>query len=502
MAAEAPRAGILRSSTSDVSVDVQKSDIVEGMREDLRQLVESVADPDTKKSVAQNCDQFEHLFTQYLTEGGQKLNWSRISPPREGMVRAHSSLPAPTSETAIAALLKKLAVVKLNGGLGTSMGCVGPKSSITVRDDKTFLDLCVRQIEYLNEEFDVDVPLVLMNSFSTHADTQKLLRKYQVARCPILQFNQSRFPRILKGTLRPLPTTNDDDSEWYPPGHGDFYQALQDSGLLDHLLSQGVEWVFISNIDNLGATVDIRILNFVVNNADTCEFVMEVTDKTRADVKGGTLIDYDGSTRLLEVAQVPKDKLEEFKSIKKFRIFNTNNLWVRLSAIKDILSRRAMHMEVIENSKTLDNGQRIIQLETAVGSAIKNFKGGIGVNVSRIRFLPVKKTSDLLLVMSNLYHLDHGTLRMAQQRVFEVPLIKLGDAHFAKVKQFLQRFENIPNILELDHLTVSGDVVFGKDVTLKGTVIIIANEGEHIDIPAGAVLENKIVSGNLRILDH
>jgi len=107
------------------------------------------------------------------------------------------------------------------------------------------------------------------------------------------------------------------------------------------------------------------------------------------------------------------------------------------------------------------------------------------------------------------------------------PLIKLGDNHFAKVnslqlnlifnwrsngghvcmffgqvKEFLKRFESIPDLLELDHLTVSGDVTFGRGVSLKGTVIIIANHGERIDIPAGATLENKIVSGNLRILDH
>ena len=71
-----------------------------------------------------------------------------------------------------------------------------------------------------------------------------------------------------------------------------------------------------------------------------------------------------------------------------------------------------------------------------------------------------------------------------------------------QVKEFLSRFSSIPDILELDHLTVSGDVTFGKRVSLKGTVIIIANHGDRIDIPDGAILENKIVSGNLRILDH
>jgi len=233
------------------------------------------------------------------------------------------------------------------------------------------------------------------------------------------------------------------------------------------------------------------------------EFLMEVTDKTRADVKGGTLIQYENKLRLLEIAQVPKDHIDDFKSIKKFKFFNTNNLWVKLTAIQRIIDDGTLDMEVIVNPKTLDNGQNIIQLETAVGSAMKCFDGALGLSVPRRRFLPVKKTSDLLLVMSNLYNLKNGSLSMDAQRSFpSTPLIKLGDNHFAKVHQFLRRFATIPDLLELDHLTVSGDVTFGRNVSLKGTVIIIANHGERIDIPSGAILENKIVSGNLRILDH
>lgn len=71
-----------------------------------------------------------------------------------------------------------------------------------------------------------------------------------------------------------------------------------------------------------------------------------------------------------------------------------------------------------------------------------------------------------------------------------------------QVQNFLSRFKTIPDILELDHLTVSGDVTFGNGVVLRGTVIIIANHGDIIDVPTGAILENKIMSGNLRILAH
>lgn len=293
---------------------------------------------------------------------------------------------------------------------------------------------------------------------------------------------------------------------WYPPGHGDFYESFQKSGLLKQFINEGREFLFLSNIDNLGATIDLGILNRLVGDAkdvDCHEFVMEVTDKTRADVKGGTLIQYENKLRLLEIAQVPNEHVDEFKSVKTFKFFNTNNIWAKLDAIERVLNEKAMNMEIIVNNKTLDNGLRVIQLETAVGAAMKCFENAIGINVPRSRFLPVKKTSDLLLVMSNLYSLKAGSLVMSPQRMFPTtPLVKLGDNHFSKVKEFLGRFANIPDIIELDHLTVSGDVTFGRGVSLRGTVIIIANHGDRIDIPPGAILENKIVSGNLRILDH
>jgi len=214
------------------------------------------------------------------------------------------------------------------------------------------------------------------------------------------------------------------------------------------------------------------------------------------------LIDYDGQVRLLEIAQVPTEHTEEFKSIKKFKIFNNNNLWVSIKAIKRLIEESAMNLEIIENIKTTDGGEKVIQLETAVGAAIKHFHGAHGVNVPRSRFLPVKSTSDLFLVTSDLYSLNHGVLVMNPKRIFQtVPIVKLGD-HFKKVGHYLARFKSPPHILELDHLTVTGDVTFGSDVVLRGTVIIVANHGSRIDIPSGAILDDKVVSGNLRILDH
>ncbi|EDV20328.1 uncharacterized protein TRIADDRAFT_32175 [Trichoplax adhaerens] len=484
-----------------------KRDSEIAMQHDLDAMLQT-APADQKEAstiMGKELNGFSKLFSRYIENKGSAIKWDKIRPLPEGAVRKYDDIKVRESEVS-RALLDQLVVLKLNGGLGTSMGCTGPKSIITVHTNATFLDLTIQQIEFLNDKYNASVPLVLMNSFNTHEDTLKVLRKYKSARVDIHCFNQSRYPRIYSDNLHPVASQFDDHHDcWYPPGHGDTYAAFSNSGLLEKFLAMGKRYVFISNIDNLGAVVDMSILNYLASPTDgeRCDFVMEVTDKTRSDVKGGTLISYEDKLRLLEIAQVPKDHVDEFKSIKKFQIFNTNNIWIDMKAIHELYSSNALDMEIIVNNKTMDTtGAHVIQLETAIGAAIKCFNGAHGINVPRSRFLPVKKTADLLLAMSNLYTLRCGTLEMNPARSFPtVPLIKLGD-EFKKVRDFLRRFEDIPDILELDHLTVSGDVTFGKNVSLKGTVIIIANFGERIDIPSGAVLENKIVTGNLRILEH
>lgn len=172
---------------------------------------------------------------------------------------------------------------------------------------------------------------------------------------------------------------------------------------------------------------------------------------------------------------MPSEHVEDFKSVRKFKIFNTNNLWIDLKALKRVMENEGMELEIIVNPKVTDDGQAVVQLETAAGAAIKHFQNAHGINVPRNRFLPVKSCSDLLLIKSDIYSLSHGQLVINEQRMFETtPVIKLGD-HFKKIQQFQKRFKKIPKILELDHLTVTGDVYFGRNVTLRGTVIGKAN---------------------------
>ncbi|OWM64361.1 UTP--glucose-1-phosphate uridylyltransferase-like isoform X2 [Punica granatum] len=437
---------------------------------------------------------FINLVARYLSGEAQHIEWSKIKTPTDEVVVPYDRLaPAPDDASETKKLLDKLVVLKLNGGLGTTMGCTGPKSVIEVRNGLTFLDLIVIQIENLNNTYKCNVPLLLMNSFNTHDDTMKIVEKYSNSNVEIHTFNQSQYPRLVVDDFMPLPCKGHTGKDgWYPPGHGDIFLSLMNSGKLDALLSQGKEYVFIANSDNLGAVVDLKILNHLVSNRN--EYCMEVTPKTLADVKGGTLISYEGKVQLLEIAQVPDEHVSEFKSIEKFKIFNTNNLWVNLKAIKRLVEAEALKMEIIPNPKEVD-GVKVLQLETAAGAAIRFFDNAIGINVPRSRFLPVKATSDLLLVQSDLYNLVDGFVVQNKARVNPAnPSIELGP-EFKKVGNFLSRFKSIPSIIELDSLKVSGDVWFGAGITLKGKVTISAKPGVKLEIPDGSVLENKEING-------
>ncbi|CAA3027814.1 UTP--glucose-1-phosphate uridylyltransferase [Olea europaea subsp. europaea] len=437
---------------------------------------------------------FLNLVTRYLSGEAQHVEWSKIQTPTDEVVVPYDTLtPVSEDPAETKKLLDKLVVLKLNGGLGTTMGCTGPKSVIEVRDGLTFLDLIVIQIETLNKKYGCSVPLLLMNSFNTHDDTLKIVEKYAKSNIEIHTFNQSQYPRLAVDNFAPLPCIKDAGKDgWFPPGHGDVFPSLVNSGKLEALLSQGKEYVFIANADNLGAVVDLKILNHLINNKN--EYCMEVTPKTLADVKGGTLISYEGKVQLLEIAQVPDEHINEFKSIEKFKIFNTNNLWVNLNAIKRLVQADALKMEIIPNPKEVD-GIKVLQLETAAGAAIKFFDRAIGINVPRSRFLPVKATSDLLLVQSDLYTLSEGFVTRNPARINPAnPSIELGP-EFKKVANFLSRFKSIPSIVELDSLKVTGDVWFGSGITLKGQVTIVAKPGVKLEIPDGAVIANKEING-------
>ncbi|ESK97054.1 utp-glucose-1-phosphate uridylyltransferase [Moniliophthora roreri MCA 2997] len=461
--------------------------------DEIRRLASTLADSNERKGFESEMQGFKEIFDRYVGEKNRgDIDWSKVTAARADIVSYDSLLQGADNET-----LRKLAVLKVNGGLGTSMGLTGAKSVLEVQDGLTFLDLIVQQIQHINISRGVDIPLILMTSFGTHEDTIRIIKNRQHVR--ITSFNQSRYPWFFADThvLCPEDAGTSNKSAWYPPGHGDLYKSLYMSGVLDSLLSEGKEYLFVSNADNLAATVDAKLLQHMIDTQS--EFLMEVVDKTKADIQGGTLVDYAGSIQLLELAQVPQDHLDEFSSARKFSTFNTNNLWIDLKAIRRVMGNGGMLLPIIETVKTLDDGRTVVQLETAAGSAIKHFRNAHGVHVPRARFLPVKDCSDLLMVRSDLYKVINGQLIFNDKRMFKTtPIVKLGD-QFRNIDSFQRRFKTIPSLVDLDHLTVAGDVSFGRSVTLRGTVVVAANEGQTIEVPDGSLLENKLVAGALNM---
>lgn len=476
----------------------------------LEKLAATAKNEEDRARFCRDMKTFETVFKRYLdivkTPGGEYVSWDTVKTPSPGMIQDMASLPQPAPES-VKELLGKLAVVKLNGGLGTTMGCTGPKSLVEAHHGKTFLDLIVEQLQELNRTYGVDVPLVLLCSFNTYHDTLKVLPKFAKSGVRVFTYLQSTHPRFDAETLLPVAEKlYERDDEWYPPGHVEVFPFLVSSGVYDTLAKEGKEYIFVSNVDNLGALVDLSILNYV--HSQKLDFAVEVTPKTILDVKGGTLIDQNGQLRLLEIAQVPREHIPDFESLRTFSIFNTNNMWARMSAMKEIVDSGRIYtdLDLIVNRKPYGKGRTVVQLEIASAASISFFKRSAGICVPRTRFLPVKGTSDLFLVQSDLFEFVNGGAQRNPARqqacgTMALPRARFGP-EFKTVKDYLARFpQGVPSIVGLEDLVVSGDVTFGKGVVLRGHVVIVAPPGSKIAIPSGAILENKLVQGNLILND-
>lgn len=336
-----------------------------------------------------------------INDGREIINWDDIAPISKSFV---PSYPKKGSSDYFAfkelgrQFLGQCAVVKLNGGRSTTMGGKVPKCMVMAKDGMSFLDIVMHQIMATNDHYNVEMPLVLMNSFFTDHVTEKI-----VGRTPliIMNFIQNEYPRIRKDNLMPLDTGGEMD--WCPAGHGDFYTSFYGSGLVDSLLELGLRYVFVSNIDNLSAEVSPVILGAMI--AENKDFLMEVTIKTEEDVKGGAPVWHNKRLSLLEIAQVPEKHHEEFQDIESFAHFNTNNLWIDLTSLKRIIENGKMKLPIIQNSKMIGDTE-IIQIETAMGAALNSFQRPGLLNVPRSRFSPVKKISDLQRLQSDHFIMD------------------------------------------------------------------------------------------------
>ena len=386
--------------------------------------------------------------------------------------------------------LDQAVVLKLNGGLGTSMGMDRAKSLLPVKDGKSFLDITVEQIRALRAEHGARLPLVLMNSFSTQEDTLAALEAHPDLPVDVpLDFLQNREPKLTADGLEPVEWPADPALEWCPPGHGDLYTALLTSGMLDTLLERGYRYAFVANADNLGATLDPRILGWFA--AEGIPFLSESCPRTEADRKGGHLARRraDGQLVLRESAQTREEDASAFADVERHRFFNANNLWLDLQVLAETLSARdgVLGLPLIRNAKTVDPADRdstpVVQIESAMGAAIGVFAGARALLVPRDRFVPVKTTNDLLVLRSDVYALDAAAGVRAQA---EPPFVDLASGPYKLVGDFDARFPaGPPSLRDCTRLEVEGDWTFGRDVVCRGEVSLGAEGGR---VPDGAQL--------------
>jgi len=438
----------------------------------------------------QAIDVFSSFYAQLRSGASGVIREADVDPLRD--IAAVADLAYGDEELRAAA--KVTAVIKLNGGLGTSMGMDRAKSLLTVREDLSFLDVIVRQADYVRRNLGVGLPLLFMNSFRTREDTLAALARHPEATrdgLPV-DFLQNREPKLLADTLAPADWPDDPELEWCPPGHGDLYTALQASGVLDRLIDSGYRYATVSNSDNLGAAPDPQMMAWFARSG--APYAAEVCERTEADVKGGHLVvrRSDGRLVLRETAQTADSDRAAAADRERHRYFHTNNLWFDLIALRDVLNERrgVLGLPLIRNVKTVDpndpSSPKVVQIESAMGAAIEVFDGATAIEVPRSRFLPVKTTNDLALLRSDVYELGADGRMRAQS---PAPVIELDRAYFARISDFEQRMPSPPSLARATRFTVEGDVRFDPGVTVVGDVEVWAAEGESRVIASGTVLQ-------------
>merc|ERR1719331_785393 len=254
------------------------------------------------------------------------------------------------------------------------------------------------------------------------------------------------------------------------------------TGVLDTLIKKGYKYMFVSNSDNLGATMDLKLLTWFARKSgkDGCSgapFAMECAQRTDADKKGGHLANGKKGLLLRESAQCPDADEKEFQNVSKHKYFNTNNLWVNLEALKATIDKNegVLPLPVIKNGKTVDprdkKSTKVLQLETAMGAAIASFSGAQAILIPRTRFAPVKTTNDMLALMSDAYEItrDHRMV-LKGERAGVPPNVKLDGAY-----KFVDALQTLvpngpPSLIDCKKLTVEGKVAFAAGVVFKGDV--------------------------------
>jgi UTP--glucose-1-phosphate uridylyltransferase len=439
---------------------------------------------------------FQYYYELLLTGEKGKIFESEISKivADELMQLDHMDYSAEGQDA-----LDKTVVIKLNGGLGTTMG-LGQnmaKSLLPIKNQLSFLEIYFHQIKKYKDA--MQIPLILMNSFNTHEKTMDALKRLGKEK-DVAFFLQNKYPKVDQQTYAPAHWPKNPSLEWNPPGHGEIYSAFKNSGMLEKCLNMGIKYAFISNSDNLGATLNLSILGYFANSQ--VPFVMEVVRRGPSDTKGGHLAQYkkNGQLILREITQCPDDELHLFQDIERYRYFNTNNLWINLEILAEYLKKYSfVRLPMICNPKHLDPtdvaSPGVYQLETAMGNAISVFENSQAVVVDHRRYIPVKKNEQLLAIWSDCYLYDaENSLYPNPERSLAPINISLDPKYFAHFDQFARRFEKgTPSLVNCEKLSIVGNVWFEAGVVLKGEVAIENYSDQPLFIAANKCIENDCI---------
>lgn len=439
-------------------------------------------------------NQFAHLYDSWINDKSGEFIRENTVEPIKSVPNFHEIYETIDHDKAVNAFAKT-AFIKLNGGLGTSMGLSCAKSLLPVRRHKArqmrFIDIIIGQVLTARQRLGVDLPLIFMNSFRTSKDTLQVLkrnRKFSQENIPV-EIIQHQEPKLLEETREPVSYPEDPELEWCPPGHGDIFSTIWESGLLNVLKKNGIEYLFISNSDNLGARPSRTLAQHFENTG--ASIMIEVAKRTQADRKGGHIVrDLEtGRMMLREMTQVHPEDRRSAQSIKKHPYFNTNNIWVRVDALQKKLEEYngVLPLPVICNRKTIDptneKSEKVIQLETAMGAAISLFNDAICVEVDRMRFLPVKTTNDLFIMRSDRFHLTDSYEMEDGNYIF--PDIDLDPRYYRNINDFNERFPySVPALAAAKSVTIRGDWTFGNQVSMFSDAVL-EDTGEPSYVPNG-----------------
>jgi UTP--glucose-1-phosphate uridylyltransferase len=445
-------------------------------------------------------DTFEHCYERLRKGDTGYILESEIEPIAATDLASLDTLSEYGERGASA--LEHTAIVKLNGGLGTTMGLDGPKCLLKIRGERNFLDLIHGRQAHQSVSTGRPVPVLYMNSFSTEEQTLAYLKGINVGPSPLpLSFVQHKYPKVLTNTLEPASWPRNPKLEWNPPGHGNIYTALVATGILRSMLERGIRYLFVSNVDNLGASLDVCLLGYFASRA--IPFLMEVVDRTEMDKKGGHLARKSGGLVLRELAQAAREDLDAFQDVRRHRYFNSNNLWLNLEHFDAVVRRTGgvLHLPMIMNEKHLDprdkTSPRVYQLETAMGAAINLFEHAEAVSVPRIRFSPVKRCEELLVAWSDYYVLgDDCRASLNPARSLGPIDVRLDPDYYATYDQMADRFPSRAlSLVDCGSLTIKGDVRFGAGVVLHGDVRIVNRLGRQAEVADNSVVEGEKVFG-------